>query len=92
MASSMGLIDVRISIFKLLKLSYFISDFDRVCGRLYGLTRACISDSHAYKFAVPLKGPNFRVLSLMRCTCIKVYRQSAEAWISFQICVASPES
>ena len=49
----MGLIDVRISIFKLLKLSYFISDFDQVCGRLYGLTRACMSESHVYKVAVP---------------------------------------
>ena len=36
-------------------LSYFISDFDSVCGRLHGLIRACMSDSHAYKVAVPFK-------------------------------------
>ena len=30
---------------------YFISVFDRVCGRLHGLIRACMSDSHAYKVA-----------------------------------------
>ena len=45
--------DVRILIFKLILLSYLISDFDRVCGRLDGLIRACMSDSHAYKAAVP---------------------------------------
>ena len=55
MAASIGSIDVRISIFKLLKLSYFISDIDQVCGRLLGLIRACMSDSHAYKVAVPFK-------------------------------------
>ena len=32
------------------------SDFDRVYDRLHGLLRACISDSYAYKVAVPFKG------------------------------------
>ena len=53
MAASIGLIDVRILIFKLLLHSYFISDFDQVCGRLHGLIRVCMSDSHAYEVAVP---------------------------------------
>ena len=35
----MGLIDVRILIFKFLKFSYFISDFDRVCDRLHVLNK-----------------------------------------------------
>ena len=55
MAASIGLIDVRILIFKLLKLSYFISNFDQVCGGLHGLLRTCMSDSHAYEVAVPFK-------------------------------------
>ena len=52
MAASIGLVpvDFRILIFKLL----FISDFDRVCGRLHCL-RACISDSLAFNVAVPFK-------------------------------------
>ena len=37
----MGLVDVKIFIFT---FSYFISDFDRVCGRLHGLIGACMSD------------------------------------------------
>ena len=49
MAASIGLISVRILIFK---LSYFICDFNQVYGRLHGLIRACMSDSHAYKVAV----------------------------------------
>ena len=53
----MGLIDVIILLF--IALSYFISDFDRVCGRLHGLIRACLSDSHACKVAVPFKDENF---------------------------------
>ena len=55
MAASIGLFNVRILIFKLLYLSYFIPDFDLACGRLHSLIRACMSDSHAYKVAVPLK-------------------------------------
>ena len=55
MAASIGLINVRILIFKLLFLSNFISDFDQVCSRLHGLIRACMSDSHAYKVTVPFK-------------------------------------
>ena len=55
MAASIGLIDVRILISDLLYFSYFISDFDWVCGRLHGLIRACMLDSHAYKIAVPFK-------------------------------------
>ena len=55
MVASMGLIDVRILIFKLLKLSYYISDFDQVCGRLHGLIRDFMSDSHAYEVALPFK-------------------------------------
>ena len=53
MAASIGLIDVRI--FNLLYFSYFISDFDWVCGRLHGLIRPGMSDSHAFKIAVPFK-------------------------------------
>ena len=34
-------------------LSYFISDFDQVCGRLDCLIRACISGSLAFNVAVP---------------------------------------
>ena len=49
MAASIGLMGVRIFNFK---LSYFISDLNQVCGRLHGLIRACMSDSHAYKVAV----------------------------------------
>ena len=55
MAASIGFMDVRILIFELLSLSYFISDFDQVCGRLHGLIMACISDTHAFKVAVPFK-------------------------------------
>ena len=55
MAASIGLIDVRSLIFKLLYLSYFISDFDRVCGGLHGLIRACMSVSYAYKVAFLFK-------------------------------------
>ena len=55
MTASIGLIDVRILIFKLLYLSYFIYDFDQVYGRLHGLIRGCMSDSHAYKVAVPFR-------------------------------------
>ena len=51
----MGLINVRILIFKLLLFSYFMSNFDRVWGRLHGLIRAYMSDSHLYKVAVPFK-------------------------------------
>ena len=51
----MGSVDVKIFIFKFLKLFHFISDFDRVCGRLYGFVGACMSDPHAYKVAVPFK-------------------------------------
>ena len=53
MAASIGLIEVRILIFGLLYLSYFISNFDQVCGILHDLIRACISDSLAYNVAVP---------------------------------------
>ena len=35
-------------------MSYFISDFDPVGGRLHGLIKVCMSDSNAYKVAVPL--------------------------------------
>ena len=57
MAASNGLIDVRILILKLLYLSYLMSDFDRGCGKLCGLIRACLSDSHAYKVVVPFNLP-----------------------------------
>ena len=33
----------------------FLSDFDQVYGRLHGLIRACMSDSHTSKVAVPFK-------------------------------------
>ena len=55
MVASVGFIDVRIMICKLLYLSYFISDFDQVCGILHELIRACMSGSNAYKFAFPFK-------------------------------------
>ena len=56
MAASIGVIDVRILIFELVLLSYFISDFDRFFfGRLHDLIRACMSDSHAVKVAVSFK-------------------------------------
>ena len=61
MVALVGLIDVRIMIYKLLYLSYFISDFDQVCGILHELIRACLSGSHAYKVAVP-----FKVIRLQR--------------------------
>ena len=40
MVASNGLIEVRIFIFELHELSYLISDFDRICGRLHGLISA----------------------------------------------------
>ena len=55
MVASIGLVVVRILIFKPLLLSYFISDSDQVCGRLHGLIRACKSGSHADMVAVPFK-------------------------------------
>ena len=57
MAASNGLTDVKILIFKLFFLSYLMSDFDRGCGELCGLVRTCLSDSHAYKVAVPFNLP-----------------------------------
>ena len=48
MAASIGLIEVRILIFKLQYLSYLLSDFGHVCDRLYDLIGACISASHAF--------------------------------------------
>ena len=44
MAASIGLIGVRILIFGLLSVSYFMSNLDPVSGRLYGLFKTCISD------------------------------------------------
>ena len=52
MAASFGLIELRILIYRLLKLSYFLSNFDWVCGRLHDILRACISDSTG-----PFKSP-----------------------------------
>ena len=54
MAASTGLKEVRILILRLLYLSYFISDFDQVCGRLHGLIRACISVALASTLPSPL--------------------------------------
>ena len=56
MTASIGLIEVGISIFKLLKyLSYVKSDFDRGCGRLHGLMRASMQGSLAVNVAVRFK-------------------------------------
>ena len=52
MAASIGLINIRILIFQLLYYSYFLSDFDWVCGRLHGLIWACMSDSLAFNVAI----------------------------------------
>ena len=53
MAADIGLLEVRILIFRLLYLTYFMSDFDGVCGRINGLIRTCVSKSSAFKVAVP---------------------------------------
>ena len=50
MAASIGLLEVRILIFRLLLLSYFTSDFDQVCGRLYGLILGLAFQSHLLPF------------------------------------------
>ena len=51
----------------LYKLSYRLFDFDRVCSKLHGLIRACISDTHAFNAAVPFKYVYWSV----SCTCDK---------------------
>ena len=53
MVASIGLLQVRIRIFGLLKHSYFMSDLYQFCGRMHGLLRSCISDSHALNVVVP---------------------------------------
>ena len=55
MAAAIDLIEVRILIFGLLYLSYFMSDFDLVYSRLHGFIRACISDPLAFNVAVPFE-------------------------------------
>ena len=42
-------------LYKYLLFSYLAFDFDRVCGRLYELIRACLSDYIAFNAAVPFK-------------------------------------
>ena len=54
MGASICLIQVRISIFLFLLLSYLISDFDQICCRFCSLTSAFILDSLAINVAVPL--------------------------------------
>ena len=54
MVTSIDLLEVRIFVFELLELSYFSSDFDRVCVRLHRLIRFCISDLLDFYVAVPL--------------------------------------
>ena len=53
MAASIGLLEVRNLIFRLLELSYFTSDFNRVYSRLHSLLRACISNALVFYVAVP---------------------------------------
>ena len=51
----------------LLLLSYFISDFDLVYGRLCGFIRTCISDSLAFSVAISFKILlNYHSVSLVR--------------------------
>ena len=61
-------------------MSYFISDFDRVCGRLHGLIRACISESFVFNVAVPFKAAlsqrQHSVMSLQNCINNKVCNQT----------------
>ena len=61
MVASIGLLENRILIFGLLKLSYFTSDFDRVCDRLHGLIRVFISELMLSMLLSPLRGLPFRM-------------------------------
>ena len=53
MEASIGLLEVRILLFRLLKVSYLSSDFDLVCGSLHRWIMACKSDSLAVNVVVP---------------------------------------
>ena len=55
MAASIGLLDFRIMIFRLLRLSDSTSHFDRVCGGLHLFMRACTTDALAFNVAVSFK-------------------------------------
>ena len=52
---------------KFSEFACFISDFDLVCGRLYGLIRAYMSDSLAFKVDVPFKSGR----GLMYCLALR---------------------
>ena len=51
----MGLIRSQNFDFQIALTFLFISDFDRVCGGLHGLIRACILGSFTFYVAVPFK-------------------------------------
>ena len=68
MAASIGLLEVRNLIFRLLELSYFTSDFDRVYSRLHSLLRACISNTLVFYVAVPFDYWIFLHLYSALCT------------------------
>ena len=63
MATSIDLLEVRILIIRLIELSYFTFAFDRVCGRLEYLLRACISRTLVFNVAVPFKGVSYIIVS-----------------------------
>ena len=61
MAASKELLEVKKMKFELLSLSYFTFNFDRICGRLHGLIRACISDSLVSMLLFPLMKFHFQI-------------------------------